>query len=119
MATPKFLNIFLKSKPYSNRFTHAELINAESAIGRTLFGPIPAGHQREFFLISNNTWLWHESFYNNGTLVTQNIRYEVQPTGVYKSISGKQYQKLEGQELANFRKAVTTYFDLVKTKLYN
>ena len=35
---------------YSNRLSYQELLNAESALGRTLFGPIPDGHQREFFV---------------------------------------------------------------------
>lgn len=110
MATLKFL----KQSAYD------ELINAESAIGRTLFGPVPAGRQREFFLLGNNTWLWYESFYDQkGILNSQTIRYEVKPNGVYKSVAGQTYTKIAGAELENFRKAANNYYQLLSQKLYN
>lgn len=87
-----------------------DLINAESALGRTLFGPVPEGHVREFFHHQKNVWLWHE----NGTT----IRYEVRKDGVYKRILGEKYHKITGSELENFRKATKTYLQLVKTHLY-
>ena len=31
---------------YSNRLSYEDLVNAESELGRTLFGPIPVGHRR-------------------------------------------------------------------------
>ena len=95
------------------------LINAESGLGRTLFGPIPVGHQREFFEHKKNVWIWHESFINNaGKLEDITIRYEVRPTGVYKKPLNGKYAKLEGDELANFCKAAQSYLQLIKTKLY-
>ena len=35
-----------------------DLINAESALGRTLFGEVKRGHAREFFCLKKNVWLW-------------------------------------------------------------
>ena len=50
MSLKESLKTILLAPPaYSNKISLDDLINAESAIGRTLFGPIPAGHQREFF----------------------------------------------------------------------
>ena len=103
----------------NNGFTYEELINAESALGRTLFGPIPEGYRREFFESKPNVWIWHQSFVNQlGILEEMTIRYEVRPTGVYKKPVGGVYEKIEGEELANFRKAARGYLELVKTKLY-
>ncbi len=108
---------FARKKSYKpNR---SDLINAESNLGRTLFGPIPEGHQREFFEVKRNVWIWHEGFPNEqGDWQELTVRYEVRPTGVYKRVNKGKYNKIEGKELMNFRKAAIRYFDLVKTKLY-
>lgn len=123
MSGAKFLNspfaVFRKEKSYSNRLQLEDLINAESELGRTLFGPIPAGHQREFFEHKKNVWIWHESWVNElGQEQGVTIRYEVRPDGVFKKPSGEKYQKIEGAELDNFRQAARGYLNLVKTKLY-
>ncbi|MBR2766547.1 hypothetical protein IKD67_00445 [Candidatus Saccharibacteria bacterium] len=103
----------------NNGFTYEELINAESALGRTLFGPVPEGHQREFFESKPNVWIWHESFVNQlGRMEEMTIRYEVRPTGVYKKPMGGTYERLQGDELDNFRRAARSYLALVKSKLY-
>jgi hypothetical protein len=103
----------------NNTFTYEELVNAESALGRTLFGPIPEGCRREFFESKPNVWIWHESFVNKlGRMEEMTIRYEVRPTGVYKKPVGGAYERLEGIELDNFRRAARGYLNLVKSKLY-
>ncbi len=114
------LNIFRDgSKHYSNKLSYNDLINAESELGRTIFGPIPMGHRREFFMARTNFWIWHERYTNtNGRLEEMTVCYEVRPAGVYKKLQGKGYQKIEGAELDNFRKATRSYLELVKTKLY-
>lgn len=108
-----------KQPTYTNKLSYDDLINAESALGRTLFGPIPAGHQREFFKHKDNVWIWYESWLDEaGKEQTITIRYEVRPAGVYKKVAGAGYKKLEGAELNNFRMAAKNYLNLVKTKLY-
>lgn len=104
----------LRHKP-----TRAELINAESRLGSTIFGPIPAGHRREFFHDRENVWIWHEDWHDDGRhehIMT--IRYEVRPSGVYKKLSAGHYVKLVGAELENFRQATHVYLYLIKQKLY-
>lgn len=120
MPLKKFLkNPFLTEQSYSNKLSIEDLINAESELGRTLFGPIPAGRQREFFESRKNIWIWHESWTDQfGKLQQMTIRYEVRPTGVFKKPTGGSYKKIEGEELNNFRKAARSYLDLVKTRLY-
>ena len=115
---PGFI-IWQKQPTYTNKLSYDDLINAESALGRTLFGPIPAGHQREFFKHKDNVWIWYESWLDEaGKEQTITIRYEVRPAGVYKKVAGSSYKKLEGAELNNFRMAAKNYLNLVKTKLY-
>ena len=101
--------------------TLRDLINAESALGRTLFGPIPTGHQREFFTAQRNVWIWHERWLNAAGLPEEmTIRYEVHPHGVYKRATGQgSYQKIEGEELENFRHATQAYLEIIKRQLYN
>lgn len=94
-------------------------INAESELGRTIFGPIPAGHQREFFEHRKNLWIWHESWSEFGNRREVTMRYEVRPNGVFKRVNNLPYVKVSGEELDNFRAATKTYLDLIKTKLYN
>ena len=116
MPFKKYLN---RTTRYSNKLSLDDLINAESELGRTLFGPIPGGHQREFFEYRKNVWIWHEIWVDNfGKLQEMTIRYEVHPTGVYKKSSGSSYKRIDGAELNNFRQATKNYLDLVKTKLY-
>lgn len=104
---------------YVGQLTYNDLINAESELGRTLFGPIPEGHQREFFESKKNVWIWYESWPgDDGKMKSTTVRYEVRPNGVYKKPNDGFYQKIEGAELDNFAAAVRAYFDLAKRKLY-
>ena len=118
-SLPGVKELLAPNIPYSNKLSYDELINAESALGRTLFGPIPTGHQREFFKSKDNVWIWHENWTDEiGNLQNMTIRYEVRPEGVYKKIADSGYVKIEGEELNNFRQAAKNYLELVKTKLY-
>ena len=120
MSLKKFLNYALDGfyeRPRISPLT--ELINAEAELGRTIFGPIPEGHQREFFEHKKNVWIWYESWLNQkGNPESITVRYEVKPEGVYKIYPGGQYTRLKGDELENFRRAAHMYLDLIKTKLY-
>lgn len=118
----RILNYFMPApRPrYSNRLSYDDLINLESHLGGTLFGPIPAGHQREFFKHKDNVWIWYEKWHDHaGNLQEMTVRYEVQPAGVFMRASGENYKKLSGAELYNFCNATERYLKLVKTKLYS
>lgn len=102
------------------RLTRADLLNAESKLGSTIFGPIPEGHRREFFHDRNNIWIWHEDWYDGQRNPHQmTVRYEVRTSGIYKKVSTGKYFKLEGDELENFRKATHAYLYVIKKNLYN
>lgn len=119
MSLKELLVLPPRSARYTTKISYEDLINAESAIGRTVFGPIPEGHRREFFESKRNVWIWYESFVNDlGQTKEMTVRYEVRPTGVYKKPTGGVYEKITGDELNNFRKAAKEYLKLVKSKLY-
>ena len=90
--------------------TEKRLINAESALGRTLFGNVEPGHQREFFMHKKNVWIWHEDGLT--------IRYEVRANGVFKKVGDGGYRKISGEELEHFRAATKAYLELVKSRIY-
>jgi len=120
-APKKSAKLKLKSKRRLrfHRPSRADLINAESRLGSTIFGPIPTGHRREFFHDRENVWIWHESWVDAGRHTRQlTVRYEVRPSGVYKKISAGKYFRLEGAELENFRKATRLYLRLIKQHIY-
>lgn len=118
MSKRKFLT-FQKQPTYTTRLSYDDLINAEAELGRTLFGPVPQGHRREFFTAKKNVWIWYESWTDQmGKTNDMTIRYEVRPNGVFKRANMGNYQRIEGAELENFRRAARSYLTLVKTKLY-
>lgn len=112
-----FLGIKKKDVAYPNRdarrkTVERDLINAESALGRTLFGEVQKGHSREFFCLKKNVWLWYEDGLT--------IRYEVRENGVYKQVGRENdYHKVTGDELENFRNATKAYLRLVKSHIYS
>lgn len=110
----------LKPRLSVRKHTREELLNAESELGRQLFGPIPHGHRREFFHDQNNVWIWYEEWLDpaTGQPRQQTIRYEVRETGVHKKVAAGSYVKLEGAELENFRRATHAYLDIIKQHLY-
>lgn len=96
-----------------------ELIQLESEIGREMFGPIPAGHRREFFNLDKNTWIWFEESTNDdGTVHSNTTRYEVQGNRILKAQDGAQYSYLEGQELQNLALSVQIYYEKVMRGIY-
>ncbi len=100
--------------------TERELIQLESQIGATVFGPAAANViRREFFNLDKDTWIWHEQVKQpNGSISEITVRYEVQPKGILKVHPGPHYDYLEGDELKNFVLAVNEYYERVARELY-
>lgn len=99
--------------------TERELIEIESEIGRHLFGPVPAGHKREFFCLDNHTWVWYEEWTDeNKKKQSRTTRYEIHPNGILKVRDGGHYQYLEDEELQNFGTAVRMYYEQVMRGIY-
>lgn len=109
----------IKPARFKRRMSHDDLLNEESRLGSTIFGPIPVGHHREFFHDHNNVWIWYESWRDANRRQRQiTVRYEIRPTGVYKKFTAGKYIPLEGAELYNFRKATHAYLKVIREGLY-
>lgn len=109
----------MPSKRSLKTLTERELITLESEVGAKLFGPVPAGHRREFFCLDANTWIWHEEWLDaNKKLATSTIRYEVSPHGVLKVQEGARYSYLEAEELQNFGIATRMYYEQIARQVY-
>lgn len=99
--------------------TSRELIELEAKLGGELFGPIPAGHRREFFRLDDSTWVWHEEWVDeSGHRQVTTTRYEIHQNGVLKAQDGKVYRFIEGDELRNLTVAAQLYYEAVARGIY-
>lgn len=99
--------------------TERQLIELESEIGRELFGPIPAGHHRDFFCLDDKTWVWHETWKDENKVERMStVRYEVHPNGILKVQPGRLYKYIEGEELTNLTIAVRLYYERCMRQIY-
>ncbi len=107
------------SKRPLKKLTERELIELEAEIGGQLFGPIPAGHRREFFCLDEHTWIWHEEGIDpSGQRRVTSTRYEIHDNGILKAQDGKVYKFLEGDELRNLVLAMRLYYEGVARGIY-
>lgn len=102
-----------------HKLTERDLIRMESQIGGQLFGPVPAGHRREFFCLDSKTWIWHEEWNENGQRQQLTTRYEIQPNGILKMQDGQPYSMVEGEELRNLAEATRLYREQVAEHVYH
>lgn len=101
------------------KLTERELIELEAEIGGKLFGPIPAGHRREFFCLDEHTWVWHEEWVDeNKHRQVTSTRYEIHDNGILKAQDGKVYKFIEGAELRNLVLAIRLYYEVVARGIY-
>lgn len=101
--------------------TERDLIREENMIGKQLFGELSAGHVRDFFCLDEKTWVWHEAWVDNEPGETKEIttRYEIQPTGILKVQTGRDYKYVEGVELQNLTIAIRLYYERIMRSIYH
>ncbi len=105
---------------FRTRPTRRQLIQRESELGGQLFGPVPAGHHRQFFNLDTTTWIWYEEWMNEkGELESTTTRYEVHENGILKVQDNAPYYFIEGQELVNLTAAIQTYYQRVSREIYH
>lgn len=95
-----------------------EYIAREAAVGARILGPIPSGHDREFFCLDENTWIWHETWKDQNGRHQFTVNYEIDPSGVLKRVNGGPYVLLQGEELRRFDKATEAYLKEVSRHVY-
>jgi hypothetical protein len=94
-----------------------QLLRFESQIGRNIFGPIPEGHNRDFFCLDEYTWIWHEDWADaNGNRQVLSTRYVIRPDGVIKSQNGQSYEKVSEVEADHLYRAIKKYVPLVQAQ---
>lgn len=95
------------------------LIRFESGIGKKLFGPIPKGHNRDFFCLDEHTWVWHEDWIDeSGKQVVVSTKYNIRPSGILKSQNGQSYHKIDDSETKHLYHAIKQYAKLVNNEYY-
>lgn len=96
-----------------------ELISREAKIGGAIFGPAPAGVEREFFCLDDRTWVWHESWKDSGgkqqSLTT---RYELRGNQIVKVQDGV-YQQLTSAEKKHLKSAIEIYHEQIMQSMYH
>lgn len=99
--------------------TERQLIELETEAGRTVFGPVPHGHRREFFCLDDHTWVWYEEWVDeNKKKQSMTTRYEVHTNGILKAQNGVAYKFIEGEELQNLALATKLYYERVMRGVY-
>lgn len=93
---------------------YRNLIRQEAKIGGQLFGPIPAGHRREFFCLDEHTWVWYEEWVDaNKQKQSKTTRYDVRPNGIIKIQEGQPNQYVTPEEGRNLYKAAKLYTERI------
>ena len=95
-----------------------EYLRREAKIGASLFGPVPRGHQRDFFCLDDNTWIWNEAWEDgNGQLLNMHTRFDIHSNTIIKHQNGVQVP-MSLNEIANLVHAMEQYYKLVSTQIY-
>jgi hypothetical protein len=111
--------IFPRQAPDRPSQIRQVLLRFEAKIGGQLFGPVPKGHDRQFFCLDQNTWVWYESWIDKkGKRHSVTTRYDVRPNGIIKLQNGKVYQRLSRAEADNLVKSAELYYNRI-TAEYN
>ena len=97
---------------------YVDQLKREAEVGSTVFGPIPKNHQREFFMLDANTWLWYEEWVDIQGTHSVTTRYELKGKRIYKIQDDHPAIILTGHELKNFHDAVMSYYYQVADKVY-
>lgn len=98
---------------------YTNLIRHEAKIGGEIFGPLPAGHRREFFCLDEHTWVWHEEWRDQaGQTHVRTTRYDMRPDGILKAQNGH-YQRVGAREASRLNKAIDVYMERVNREMYS
>lgn len=96
------------------------LLRREAQVGAAVFGPVPAGHHREFFCLDRYTWVWSEEWFDEKTSMMQHmtVRYEFQQNAILKIVNNVPKGYVEGKELQNLHTAIKAYGKKVAQEVY-
>lgn len=113
-----FISKFI-GQVWPKKLTQRELIRRESELGKQLFGPIPEGHERNFFCLDDHTWVWHETWKDEaGRLQDVTTRYEVHQDRIIKIQNGQPNRLVGAEEAYRLAQATKWYYHLVSQHVY-
>lgn len=96
--------------------SHLIKIRKQAEIGGEIFGKIPNNVRREFFCLDEHTWIWHEEkIAQNGGVTRSTTRYDITPSGIFKSGGKNTLVPISDEEAHRLKKAIELY----NTKLQN
>jgi len=108
----------VKLPKISPKSKYYQIIDYESHIGAQIFGPIPFGHQRQFFCFNPYTWVWHEEWKDDQkNNHVQTTFYHIRSDKVVKSYGDQIYYSLDEKEYRNFIQAAKIYCKIVPPKI--
>lgn len=113
------MSVLPRIAPRNNHQKRTELrgrlIRQFADIGGQLFGPVPKGHQRQFFCLDRHTWIWHEEWLDGqGKRQIITTQYTIRPNGILKLQSGQGYQPVSLEEGRNLYRAARLYYQRVE-----
>lgn len=96
-----------------------EVLRYEARMGGELFGPVPAGHRREFFCLDRYTWVWHEEWTDqSGKPQAVTTRYNIRPDQVLKTQNDQPARPVSKDELKNLYRAIKLYGERMPQELH-
>jgi len=108
---------FSRQEPDRRSQIRDMLLRFEAKIGGQLFGALSKGHDRQFFCLDENTWIWYESWTDNkGKRHSVTTRYDVRPNGIIKLQNGKVYQRLSREEADNLVRSAELYYNRISAE---
>lgn len=114
----KFLDKIV-GQVWPRKLNRRELIKKESELGKQLFGPIPAGHDRDFFCLDDHTWVWHEGWRDaKGSYRSVSTRYEIHQDRIIKIQDGQPNRLVGSSEAERLLEATKWYYHLVGKHVY-
>ncbi len=107
----KLLSLVIpQNEEQQDAIVYRNMLRDAAKIGGTVFGPIPAGHRREFFCLDEHTWVWHEEWLDEkNTRQVRTTRYDVRPHGIFKVQDGQPYKPISADEANRLYLAAQEY----------
>jgi hypothetical protein len=87
------------------------LLHFEAKLGGQLFGKLPAGADRQFFVLDNHTFVWHEAWTDqSGHKKSVTTRYIIRPGGhLVKTTGDGEYRAVSDLEARRLLKTAKAY----------
>jgi hypothetical protein len=109
----------LYPKRTTRRKLKRQLLAKESAIGKALFGSVPKGHRRDFYVLDAQTIIWNEAWRDNRNKERMTrTRYEIYPNKIVKAQDGQPPRFISKEEATQLLTAMRWYRYLVGKNIY-